>query len=294
MDLDDFQRRGELTDIRPDPADLAYPLLGLAGEVGELVSEYKKRLRAGDSYEGFAEEVSEELGDLLWYVAALARTLGLSLSDVAEANLRKTQLVFGQSLPAAPQYDAAFPIDQRLPTTFRVQFRPEVVSGISRVQMYLDDEQRLGDPLDDNAYEDDGYRFHDVLHLANASVLGWSPLLRRLLRRKRKASVQADRIEDGARAAFLEEGLVAYVFTEGSRVGFFKEAERVNWDLLKTLKRMTAKLEVGDQPPIAWQAMILQGFAAWRLLCEHDGGIVEGNLSERSLRYVGPLASNPD
>ena len=42
------------------------------------------------------------------------------------------------------------------------------------------DSQRLGNDLMDNAYEDDGYRFHDVFHLACAAVLGWSPVLRAL------------------------------------------------------------------------------------------------------------------
>jgi hypothetical protein len=49
----------------------------------------------------------------------------------------------------------------------------------------------LGDDLTDNAYVDDGYRFHDVIHLALIAHLGWSPVVRGLMRRKRKSKMTA-------------------------------------------------------------------------------------------------------
>jgi hypothetical protein len=45
---------------------------------------------------------------------------------------------------------------------------------------------RLGDDLTDNARDDDGYRFHDVMHLANVANLGWSPVLRKMMGRRRR------------------------------------------------------------------------------------------------------------
>ena len=56
--------------------------------------------------------------------------------------------------------------------------------------------RKFGDPLRDNRYEDDGYRFHDIFHLSYASVLGWSPTLRALLRCKRKSDPKIDEVED--------------------------------------------------------------------------------------------------
>jgi hypothetical protein len=158
--------------------------------------------------------------------------------------------------------------------------------------MYLGAEA-VGDPLNDNAYDEDHYRFHDVLHLANAAVLGWSPLVRSLLRRKRKIRDDVDRVEDGARAIFIEEGLVAYLFGEAADVGFFADAQRVNWDLVKSLRRMTSHLEVCDQAPTAWQSMILQGFAAWRELRRHGGGVVEGDLDDRRITFVASPSESP-
>ena len=285
MDLDEYQRAAAGTDIRPDPREPLLPLLGLAGEVGSLVTEYKKRLRAGEMYSGFADEVREDLGDLMWYAATLARTLGLTLSDIAAANLAKTAAIWGDQLQPPSQYDAAYPLDQRLPRQFQVRFAVAVGSdGLPRAKMYLGATE-IGDPLDDNAYEEDHYRFHDAFHLAYAAVLGWSPVIRRLMKRKRKSAVAVDRVEDGARANVLEEGLAAFVFSEASSHAFFDGATQVDWDLLKTARRMVRHLEVGDQTPNAWRSAILQGYAVWRDLRAHDGGLVTADLDQRTLRW---------
>ena len=73
MELNEYQRLANQTDQQPDtgpieadPRSILVPLLGLAGEVGELLGEHKKRLRDGDSYKLFPDRVKEELGDLLW------------------------------------------------------------------------------------------------------------------------------------------------------------------------------------------------------------------------------------
>jgi hypothetical protein len=91
----------------PEGRDPGLPLLGLAGEVGSLVTEYKKKLCGGESYTGFHLEVSDDLGDLLWYTATLARTLGLSLNRIADADLTKTASMWGQELPPPRQYARA-------------------------------------------------------------------------------------------------------------------------------------------------------------------------------------------
>lgn len=287
MELDDYQLRAAATDLRSDPEDVSFPLLGLAGEVGSLVAEFKKHVRADTPYEGFIEEAREDLGDLLWYVAALARTLDLSLEEVAVENLRKTAAVWGDDLPPAPGYDEGFPPSQRLPRSFTIRFQSEERGDLHHVMMYLGREA-VGDALNDNTYVDDYYRFHDAFHLSCAAVLGWSPTLRKLMRLKRKQDGEIDRVEDGARAQAIEEALSAYVFSAARKFNFFEQVERVDWELLKTIRRMTQHLEVGDQPPVAWQRAILQAYEVWRELIEHDGGVVEGSLDDRTLRFVCP------
>jgi hypothetical protein len=64
---------------------LGFSMLGLFGEGGSLLSEAKKKQRDAASYPGYADAVAEELGDVLWYLAAVARRLRLSLADVAAA-----------------------------------------------------------------------------------------------------------------------------------------------------------------------------------------------------------------
>ncbi len=60
MDLTIYQERAGETDIL-SKNDALMPLLGLAGEVGQLIAEYKKRQRDVHGYRAFKDEVSEEL-----------------------------------------------------------------------------------------------------------------------------------------------------------------------------------------------------------------------------------------
>lgn len=89
MDLTDYQKQAATTDRVPGDEGnaLVVPLLGMAGEVGDLLTEYKKRLRDKDSHRFFRDRVAEELGDILWYVSNLAGKFDLDLSDVAASNL---------------------------------------------------------------------------------------------------------------------------------------------------------------------------------------------------------------
>src|ERR1700733_4604041 len=74
LTLREYQRQAMRTNrVRgEDLTSIMVPLLGLAGEAGSLLTEYKKWLREGDSYQIFKERVAEELGDILWYVANIA------------------------------------------------------------------------------------------------------------------------------------------------------------------------------------------------------------------------------
>ena len=91
LTLDRYQVLARDTDIE-GPRNPLVPLLGLGGEIGALISEYKKKVREdGTSYVGFDDVVKTEIGDILWYLAALARRYDYSMSDIAHANLAKTR-----------------------------------------------------------------------------------------------------------------------------------------------------------------------------------------------------------
>ena len=83
LTLDGYQNRARLTDRRRGIDDgLGFPLLGLFGEVGSLLSVVKRKQRETVAYPGYRDAVLEEFGDVLWYLAALAGRGGLSLNEL--------------------------------------------------------------------------------------------------------------------------------------------------------------------------------------------------------------------
>lgn len=89
MDFSDYQIQAIKTAIYPADSMVTYPALGLAGEAGEVCNKIKKVIRDGTEIN--KEELIGELGDVLWYLAALARDLDISLQVVAEQNIKKLQ-----------------------------------------------------------------------------------------------------------------------------------------------------------------------------------------------------------
>lgn len=83
MTVASYQAEALKTDIRhqEDPS-LAFPLLGLFGETGSLLSEVKKKQRDPIAYLGYEDSVLEELGDVLWYLAALSSRANLNLDEL--------------------------------------------------------------------------------------------------------------------------------------------------------------------------------------------------------------------
>ena len=70
-----------------------YPFLGLSGEVGEVSEKIKKLIRdkGGIVDEDFLKSLEKELGDVLWYLNAIAKDFGLNLSYIASKNIEKLQ-----------------------------------------------------------------------------------------------------------------------------------------------------------------------------------------------------------
>ena len=92
MTFEEYQKISRKTAIYPDKDNnFIYPTLGLAGESGEVAEKIKKILRDNkgvvDDFK--KQELSKELGDVLWYVSQLATELGLSLDEIASLNIEK-------------------------------------------------------------------------------------------------------------------------------------------------------------------------------------------------------------
>jgi NTP pyrophosphatase (non-canonical NTP hydrolase) len=321
MNLREFQRAAsETNQLRLcGPQAPIEPMLGLAGETGSILNVYKKYLRDGIDLMANREFLREELGDLLWYLAAVATACGLDLEDIAAENLRRTRDRYvsrseSSHLGDLPVFDEHYPPYERFPRRLIVEFsQQEFVGAVSAGMTLVSAEPnafpdgplpaaggkaigyhvgaRLGEPLTDNSHEADAYRFHDAIHLGFAAVLGWSPNLRSLLRLKRKSDAVTDEVEDGARAVFAEEGLAAVLSRLAKRrMGFLGEAN-VDGDVLDIAKAAVVGLEAEVLPGWLWQRAICQGFRAMRQLGDHGGGYLTADLDSRVLVYGKVLAS---
>lgn len=96
MNLDKYQSRVAGFDLFESAKDLNNPgfvekVLGLVGEAGEAADKVKKIIRdkGGRADEEDRLAIAKELGDVLWYVANVARYLDLSLDEVAAMNIEK-------------------------------------------------------------------------------------------------------------------------------------------------------------------------------------------------------------
>ena len=146
----------------------------------------------------------------------------------------------------------------------------------------------IGQALSDNSYDPDGYRFHDVFHLAYAATLGWSPNLRAFLKRKRKSLPLLDEVEDGGRAQIIEEGVSALAFDYARDHDFLNGVTKIDSDLLRTIRSMTLHLEVRSASATDWEHAILEGFKVWRDVLANKGGEIVVDLNHRSISYAGP------
>lgn len=293
MDLNEYQQRAAETDQFPDrrgDRGLMIPLLGLSGEVGTLLAEFKKKVRAKGRYDGFPDRAREELGDILWYLANVASRLELQLSNVATQNLLKNQerwpLPGAPDVPSAP-FDHEYPPSERFPRKMRVEIREGEPGKTVPMKLTADGVQvDIGDSLRDNSYDDDGYRYHDVMHLAHLAVLGWSPVLRKFMGKKRRSRPDVDQVEDGGRAMIVEEAVVAFVYADAEKNGFYEHSRHVDSDLLATVKRMVRPFEVNQRSAKDWEQAILQGYAAFRRVRANQGGRLDLDLDARKIQVA--------
>lgn len=293
MELADYQDQAQATDQLPagGPNALMVPLLGMAGEVGSLLVEFKKHLREGDAHVLFPDHVEEELGDILWYLANTAAKFNLNLSTIATKNLAKTRDRWPPegSADRYQLFDNDYVPAEQLPRIFTAEITDRTgPGGKGRVHVTIDGVD-AGDPLEDNAYDDDGYRFHDVFHLAHAAKLGWSPVVRGKLlkpKHKRESAPDVNEVEDGGRAIVIDEAIVAYVWEYARRHRFLDGITTVDYPILKTIKQLTGGLEVASRSAYQWEEAILAGYRIFRDVRKRGQGVIAVDLRARSIELV--------
>ncbi|KAF1704822.1 hypothetical protein CSC66_04035 [Pseudoxanthomonas kaohsiungensis] len=223
-------------------------------------------------------------------LSRVAASFELNLNEVAAQNLAK----IADRWPGDdPEYITPFdpvsdyPEYEQLPRNFTVEFDERANGGQKHVVQSIRG-VFVGDRLTDNSVEEDGYRFHDVFHLAYVAHLGWSPVIRGLLKRKRKSMPHVDENQDGARAMIIEEGIATWIFNHAKiRGDNFAGVERgqLAFGLLKQLRQMVRGYEVDACPLWQWEYAILDGFRVFRELYEAKRGRVHVDMEAHTLVF---------
>jgi NTP pyrophosphatase (non-canonical NTP hydrolase) len=319
MDFKEFQIRVNQTDILDRASSgnseeaLLLSILGLLGEGGSLSSLMKKLRRDSMTIENTQELIKRELGDVLWYVSSIATHCQLDLTSIAELGLERAEEKHGDNREEkwsptviGGALDSVYPDNERFPRNIVFYFKETLEGGKKKVSVSLftaDREGleitystkkmpssggrlfRLGDELTDNATREDGYRYHDALHVGFLAVLGWSPVLRQLMGLKRKSDPMVDEVEDGARAIDIEEGISSWLASNAHLANFYLEPSNVDTETLDFLQTYTKDREVNKIPAWAWKYAICGGFRLWKCLETSRGGYAKVNLDKHSVEF---------
>lgn len=231
--------------------------------------------------------VGEILGFAINYLNAL-RASRLSLPVILGGNVRKVRGAFvAPDHVELPDFDTDYEEEEQLPRKFTIRVSQRK-SGRSYLQW---NGVFIGDPLTDNIADRDGYRFHDAFHFAYAAILHWSPVVRALIKQKRKSCREIDEEQDGGRAIVVEEGLTAWLFAKAKELNFFEGQDRVSLGTLKTVEEFVAGFEVSRCPLKLWERAILDGYSVFRKLKANNGGWIIGDRAARSIQFA-PLAQS--
>lgn len=91
MQMNYYQDCALATAVYPSEFGLGYTALGLAGEAGEVANKIKKVFRDDNGVltEERRQQIKQELGGVMWYLAALSKECDLSLDEIADWNIKE-------------------------------------------------------------------------------------------------------------------------------------------------------------------------------------------------------------
>ena len=278
MNFLEFQQRIVSSEINT-PMKFEDTILSLGEEIGKLLETFKKR---------HMELFTSQIGQMLLLLAKAANEVGANLNEIAKLNILKNKNRWpGDTKKYTPPFDNEFFPEERFPRNLEMKFT-QYTRGEKLFVIQSCNGIHVGAALTDNKVEPDGYRFHDVFHISYAVHLGGSPVLRALLKEKRKSDPSTDTNEDGARAIITEEAVSAWIFSKAVKHNYYKNQDSVEYSLLKWIREFVVGYEVERCPLWQWEVAILEGFKVFRLLKENNGGIVHADLLNRTLSFTHP------
>ena len=93
MTFEEYQKKAITTAVNDHEPLMEKTIwvMGIAGEAGEVLEKWKKIVayNHGKVTSGDLQGLKKELGDVIWYIAVLADSLGLSLEDIVKLNVEK-------------------------------------------------------------------------------------------------------------------------------------------------------------------------------------------------------------
>lgn len=297
MDISEYQRQADATDesSKAPWVGLTQNVLGLSEKVGELSGAIKLRLRDKGAYSAasFRTDFERYLGEALWYLSAVATHFRADLDQIGQRNLASNRARWGthrdpQGHLFHGRRSDSYPANEQWPSRVRLEFAstdgPTEQSWLPVTRISVDGVP-FGDPIDDNTPQADGYRFHDILHFAFAALLDWSPVVRKLMKNKRKSSLEDDKFEDGARARDTEEAVSNLIHKQAIANNLFLHAKRLDSEFLADIQLQVHDLEVRDRTAHEWERCILTAYAVYRKLLEHKGGVVDIDFTLGGLSF---------
>lgn len=288
--LDEYQQLAFMT-ARTGGGQLERVCLAVLSQLGaEVLRTTLPAIELNLNQKLVDRDLNVVLGEIVWHLAALATLSGLKLGEIANANREKVTRRYGLGQPTS-LHDGIYPQHEQFPRKFDVAF---VTVRKGRSRMYFNG-RPLGNDLTDNAAEEDGYRFHDVMHLAILAKLGWSPVIRKLMGLKRKSDPKIDEVQDGARSEIAEELIVKLIHSEGTALveglddresrPMFTHGGMISFGFLQQLPRLARGLEAADNQLWEWEEAILVGSRLFHSLRRAGQGTVTIDLEARTINF---------
>ena len=295
--LDDYQRLAFIT-RRTEGAQLRNVCAAVLQQLAaQLSRDFLPNKEMGLNHEVRPKDPVDALGEIMWHLSALASLYKLTLSDILSLTRDKARFRNPMNKPG-PSHDNKV-VGEHFPDRFEVHF---VDGGDARSNMYWIQDDRvvakLGATLTDNDHDGDGYRFHDVMHIAFAVHLGWSPNLRAFMDLKRRSSKATDEVEDGGRAKILEEAVILKIhrraedfegyFVDAGKVVHgspYNEPDAMSFEFLRSLHELCRGHEVYDNPKQDWERALREGYDCYHKLRHARGGIIAIDIAARALTF---------
>lgn len=144
-------------------------------------------------------------------------------------------------------------------------------------------DRQLGDPLDDNAYEPDGYRYHDIFHMGvYAATGGRSPVMQLFLNNKTDTNPEHWQLR-------LEEALSILSFNEAKRLNFYQTKKPTGYlvNLLESMSQGSHTALSSTQ----WRKTLKNIYGVFVQLYENRGGTVIVEPEHKTIHYIAPVGA---